>query len=135
MWKFEPPELDDNKKIAEARFTELRKRFQKNPDLFFEYRKLLPNYLKEDIIEYVPPSDCESNNVTFYLLHREVISKDRLLSQLHIAFDGSSHNKNSASLNSYLHVGLNLYPEVFDILLRFRFNAVAFAANMRQPFL
>ncbi|GFY37639.1 DUF1758 domain-containing protein [Trichonephila inaurata madagascariensis] len=77
----------------------------------------------------------DSNNVTFYLPHREVIRKDHPSSQLRIVHDASSHDANSPSLNSCLHIGPNLYPETFDILLRFRLNAVAFTADMKQAFL
>ncbi|GFS45902.1 integrase catalytic domain-containing protein [Trichonephila inaurata madagascariensis] len=83
----------------------------------------------------VPDSDSDSNNVTFYLPHREVIRKDRPSSQLRIVYDASSHDANSPSLNSCLHIGPNLYPEIFDILLRFRLNALAFTADMKQAFL
>ncbi|GFQ67773.1 integrase catalytic domain-containing protein [Trichonephila clavata] len=74
--------MKDNREIAEKRYTRLRKRFQKNPHLFLEYREVLQNYLKQGIIELVPDSDSDSNNVTFYLPHREVIRKDRPFSQL-----------------------------------------------------
>ncbi|GFX24687.1 integrase catalytic domain-containing protein [Trichonephila clavipes] len=72
-WKLEARELKDNREIAEKRFTRLRKRFQKNPHLFLEYREILQNYLKQGIIELVPDSDSDSNNVTFYLPHRNDI--------------------------------------------------------------
>ncbi|GFY79061.1 integrase catalytic domain-containing protein [Trichonephila inaurata madagascariensis] len=65
----------------------------------------------------------------------EVIRKDRPSSQLRIAYDASSHDANSLSLNSCLHIGPNLYPEIFDILPRFRLNEVAFTADMKQAFL
>ncbi|GFY47686.1 integrase catalytic domain-containing protein [Trichonephila inaurata madagascariensis] len=87
------------------------------------------NYLKLGLLELVPNSDSDSNNVTFYL--PQVIRKDRPSSQLRIAYDASSHDANSPSLNSCLHVGPNLYPEIFDILLRFRQNAVAFTVDMK----
>ena len=115
-------------------FTRLRKRFQKNPDLVFEYQEVLHNYLQESIIELVS-SNWESNNVTFYFPHREVIRKDQPSRQLRTAYANSSYDKNSAFLNSYLHIGLNLYPKTFDILLRFRLNVVAFTGNKKQAFL
>ncbi|GFX18268.1 DUF1758 domain-containing protein [Trichonephila clavipes] len=123
--KLEVRELKDNREIAEKRFTRLRKRFQKNPHLFLEYREISQNYLKQGIIELVPDSDSDSNNVTFYLPHREVIRKDCPSSQLRIVYDASSHDANSPFLNSFLHIGPNLYPEIFYILLRFRLNTVA----------
>ncbi|GFY57396.1 uncharacterized protein TNIN_158811 [Trichonephila inaurata madagascariensis] len=50
-WKLETCELKDNREIAEKRFTRLRKRLQKNPHLFLEYREVLQNYLKQGIID------------------------------------------------------------------------------------
>ncbi|GFY78611.1 DUF1758 domain-containing protein [Trichonephila inaurata madagascariensis] len=94
-WKLEACELKDNREIAEKRFTRLKKRFQKNPHLFLKYREVLQNYLKQGIIELVPNSDSDSNNVTFYLPHREVIRKDSPSSQLRIVYDASSHDANS----------------------------------------
>ncbi|GFS41146.1 uncharacterized protein TNIN_66531 [Trichonephila inaurata madagascariensis] len=91
-WKLEAWQLKDNREIAEKSFTRLRKRFQTDPHLFLEYRE------------------------------REVIRKDRPSSQLRIVYDASSHDANSLSLNSCLHIVPNLYPEIFDILLRFRLN-------------
>ncbi|GFY53316.1 integrase catalytic domain-containing protein [Trichonephila inaurata madagascariensis] len=134
-WKLESCELKDNRVIAEKRFTRLRKRFQKNPHLFLEYREVLQNYLKQGIIELVPHSDSDSNNVTFYLPHREVVRKDHLSSQLRIVYDASAHDANSPFLNSCQHIGPNLYPEIFNILLRFRLNAITFTADMKQAFL
>ncbi|GFR26348.1 integrase catalytic domain-containing protein [Trichonephila clavata] len=112
-----------------------QKRFQENPHSFLEYREVLQNYLKQGVIEFVPDSDSDSNNVTFYLPYREIIRKDCPSSKPHIAFDASSHDTNSPSLISCQHIRPNLYPEIFDILLRFRLNAVAFAADMKQAFL
>ncbi|GFT46268.1 reverse transcriptase domain-containing protein [Trichonephila clavipes] len=68
-------------------------------------------------------------------LEAQVIRKDRRSSQLRIVYDASSHDANSPSLNSCLHIGPNLYPEIFDILLKFRLNTVAFTADMKQAFL
>ncbi|GFW04011.1 integrase catalytic domain-containing protein [Trichonephila clavipes] len=134
-WKLEERELKYNREIAEKRFTRLRKRFQKNPHLFLEYRGVSQNYLKQGITELVPDSDSDSNNVTFYLPHREVIRKNHPSSQLRIVYDASSHDANFPSLNSCLHVGSNLYPEIFDILLSIKENAVAFTDGIKQEFL
>ena len=74
-WKLDKQNLDDNKKIAETRFLKLKKRFCKYPQLFYEYKDALQNYLKEGIIEPVVNENTE--NVSFHLPHREVIKRDR----------------------------------------------------------
>ena len=59
-WKFEPQELNNNNKVAKVGFNRLRKKFQKNPDLFFEYREVLHNYVKKSIIELKILNSCLS---------------------------------------------------------------------------
>ncbi|XP_054706599.1 uncharacterized protein LOC129216409 [Uloborus diversus] len=133
-WKLEKRDLKDNRKIAEERFSRLRNRFYRNPELYFEYKKVIEDYLRQKIIEPVINTD-EEDEVKFYLPHREIIRKDRETSKLRIVFDASSHDSNCLSLNDCLHIGPNLYSEIFDILLRFRFHPIAYTTDMKQAFL
>ncbi|XP_054706547.1 uncharacterized protein LOC129216358 [Uloborus diversus] len=133
-WKLEKRDLKDNRKIAEERFSRLRKRFYRNPELYFEYKNVIEDYLRQKIIEPVINPD-EEDEVKFYLPHREIIRKDRETSKLRIVFDASSHDSNCLSLNDCLHIGPNLYSEIFDILLRFRFHPIAYTTDMKQAFL
>ncbi|XP_054711322.1 uncharacterized protein LOC129220912 [Uloborus diversus] len=133
-WKSDTSRLDDNREIAEQRFNRLRNRFKKNPQLFSEYQNIIQDYLKQNIIEPVT-DETDKENIVFYLPHGEVIREDRTTSKLRIVFDASSHDSNSESLNDCLHVGPNLYPEIFEILLRFRYYPVAFTADIKQAFL
>ncbi|GFY61944.1 integrase catalytic domain-containing protein [Trichonephila inaurata madagascariensis] len=134
FWGLEVSGLIDSKNESDVSENQIMKNFESNIK-YNEKAKQYKNYLKQGIIELVPDSDSDSNNVTFYLPHREVIRKDSPSSQLRIVYDASSHDANSPSLNSCLHIGPNLYPEVFDILLRLRLNVVAFTADMKQAFL
>ncbi|XP_054716905.1 uncharacterized protein LOC129226328 [Uloborus diversus] len=133
-WKLEKRDLKDNRKIAEERFSRLRKRFYRNPELYFEYKKVIDDYLRQKIIEPVINPD-EEDEVKFYLPHREIIRKERETSKLRIVFDASTHDSNCLFLNDCLHIGPNLYSKIFDILLRFRFHPIAYTTDMKQAFL
>ena len=129
-WKLDKEQFNDNQKIAESRFLRLKKKFYWNLKLYSEYRNVLQNYLNEGIIE---PSNENSDCVSFYLPHREVIKRGNITSKLRIVFDASYHDSNL--LNDCLHIGSNLYEDIFHILLWFGFHYVAFTADIKQAFL
>jgi len=133
-WRADMQLLNNNREVAELRFERLKKRFQRNPELFLSYKAVLQDYLNQGIIESVPVDSNEENCVTFYLPHREVIRQDHS-TKLRIVFDASSHVPNFPSLNDCLYSGPNLNADMFDILLKFRFNAIAFTADIKQAFL
>ncbi|GBM06747.1 hypothetical protein AVEN_62991-1 [Araneus ventricosus] len=126
--------LSDNKKVAERRFERLRRRFVRNPELYKSYQAVLHDYLQQKIIELVP-NTCDAERITFYLPHREVVRNDRSSSKFRVVFDASSHDVGEVSLNDCLHIGPNLYPDIFDLLLRFRLHPIAFTADIKQAFL
>ncbi|GFU62302.1 uncharacterized protein TNCV_4402261 [Trichonephila clavipes] len=64
-----------------------------------------------------------------------VIREDKTTSKLRIVFDASSHAKGQLSLNDCLHIGTNLNPDIFLLLVKFRENRVAFTAVIKQAFL
>ncbi|GFY09864.1 uncharacterized protein TNCV_3698261 [Trichonephila clavipes] len=66
----------------------------------------------------------------------EAVRKDgRLTSKTRIVFDAGSHQNNELSLNDCLWPGINLNPTLLDILINFRFNAIAFCSDIKQAFL
>ncbi|GBL94651.1 hypothetical protein AVEN_83970-1 [Araneus ventricosus] len=126
--------LSDNKKVAERRFERLRRRFVRNPELYKSYQAVLHDYLQQKIIELVP-NTCDAERITFYLPHRDVVRNDRSSSKFRALFDASSHDVGEASLNDCLHIGPNLYPDIFYLLLRFRLYPIVFTADIKQAFL
>ncbi|GFT00568.1 integrase catalytic domain-containing protein [Trichonephila clavipes] len=66
----------------------------------------------------------------------EAVRKDdRLTSETRIVFDAGSHQNNELSLNDCLWPGINLNPNLLDILINFRLNAIAFCSVIKQAFL
>src|SRR5699024_9092643 len=68
------------------------------------------------------------------LPHHCVLRLDKLTTQIRIVFDGSSHAPNSKSLNENLFKGVNDWNS-FELLIKFRFGAVAVTADIEKAYL
>ncbi|GFT34261.1 uncharacterized protein TNCV_4451521 [Trichonephila clavipes] len=95
---------------------------------------VLEEHKSENIIESVT-NELKEDKTIFYLPHTAVIREDKTTSKLRIVFDASSHAKGQLSLNDCLHIGPNLNPDIFLLLVKFRENRVAFTADIKQAFL
>ncbi|GFW04061.1 integrase catalytic domain-containing protein [Trichonephila clavipes] len=71
----------------------------------------------------------------YYLPHQAIRKDGRLTSKTRIVFDAGSHQNNELSLNDCLWPEINLNPNLLDILINFRFNAIAFCSDNKQAFL
>ncbi|GFU30967.1 integrase catalytic domain-containing protein [Nephila pilipes] len=52
-----------------------------------------------------------------------------------VMFDGVTHEEEQKSLHDCLKTGINLYPNLSELLIKFRENAVAYIADIRRAFL
>ncbi|GFW74357.1 uncharacterized protein TNCV_2412561 [Trichonephila clavipes] len=127
-------QLQDNRTVALKRFRGLQSKFLNDPFLFNEYRAVLEEHKSEYIFESVT-NELKEDKTIFYLPHTAVIREDKTTSKLRIVFDASSHAKGQLSLNDCLHIGPNLNPDIFLLLVKFRENRVAFTADIKQAFL
>ncbi|GFW42236.1 integrase catalytic domain-containing protein [Trichonephila clavipes] len=110
-------ELSDSYPLAKQRFQNLWRRFGHDLELYQQYREIICDYTEQGIIE-------------------EAVRKDgRLTSKTRIVFDARSHQNNELSLNDCLWPGINLNPNLLDILINFRLNAIAFCSDIKQAFL
>ncbi|GFX32200.1 integrase catalytic domain-containing protein [Trichonephila clavipes] len=74
----------------------------------------------------------ENKNKNCIVCHKK---DDRLTSKTRIVFDAGSHQNNELSLNDCLWPGINLNPNLLDILINFRLNAIDFCSDIKQAFL
>ncbi|GFT14098.1 integrase catalytic domain-containing protein [Nephila pilipes] len=126
--------LDNNYEIVHERFSKLCHKFKNDQSLYTEYKNVVDSYVEQNIVERVPNSNVVGD-AEFYLAHRAVIRHDRVSSKLRIVFDASSHKGGKFSLNDSLHIGPNLYPDLFELLLSFRNHPIAFIVDIKQAFL
>ncbi|GFT56897.1 DUF1758 domain-containing protein [Nephila pilipes] len=99
--------LGNNREVALRRFKGLVEKFKRDPVLYKEYQEP----------------------------HPAVVREDKVSSRLRIVFDGAAYEEGQYSLNDYLKTGINLYPNLFELLIKFRENAVAYIADIQQTFL
>ena len=66
--------------------------------------------------------------------HHPVILPEKSTTKLRIVYDASSSIE-GPSLNQYLETGVNLLPELVDILIRFRSYKAALISDIKQAFL
>lgn len=134
-WKRDSDELSDNFCLAKRRLESLMRRMQNDKVLHSEYSEVLKGYLDEGIIEKVISPFVPTNNPVFYLPHQVIIKKESLTTKLRIVFDASAHEAGQLSLNDCLFQGVNLNPNIFDLLISFRLNKIAVLSDVEKAFL
>ncbi|GFU26869.1 integrase catalytic domain-containing protein [Trichonephila clavipes] len=99
-------------------------------DCYFKYPPCLEGTIHLQTSMSSPGFKPRLNSTT------QAIRKDgRLTSKTRIVFDAGSHQNNELSLNDCLWPGINLNPNLLDILINFRLNAIAFCSDIKQAFL
>jgi hypothetical protein len=133
-WKSNAPPLQDNFRAAHKRLRSLDYKLSKSSDLQVQYNSVLQEFDDLGFVEDVPPSQFTTSKV-FYLPHRPVVRLDKLSTKVRPVFDGSAVSPSGYSLNDCLHTGPRIGSDIFDILLRFRFEKYVFAADIQKAFL
>ena len=64
-----------------------------------------------------------------------VCRQDRETTKTHIIFNGSLRNGNEPSLTSVLYTGPCLLPNLYEILVCFRFGIISVVSDIKQAFL
>ena len=83
----------------------------------------------------VPSSEIvQSIGKIHYLLMHAVMKESSTTTKLHIVFDALARTTTGYSLNDTLMVGPTLYPDNFDVLLRFRSYSVAITADISKMY-
>ncbi|GFW78344.1 integrase catalytic domain-containing protein [Trichonephila clavipes] len=130
-------ELSDNYPLAKQRFQNLWRRFGHDSELYQQYREIIRDYTEQGIIEEVKTeiTDNKLKRPVYYLPHQAIKKDGRLTSKTRIVFDAGSHQNNELSLNDCLWPGINLNPNLLDILIYFGLNTIAFCSDIKQAFL
>ena len=144
-WKEDHPEIPDHYTVCLNRLRFLQRKLLKSPELLHEYDSIIRDQVEKGIVEPVTevtgnnPEPCKfanSSQPVHYLPHHCVIRRDKQTTKLRIVYNGSAKAKSeTVSLNVCLKTGPNLIPKLFDILIRFRWHAVAVTADIEKAFL
>ncbi|GFW41362.1 reverse transcriptase domain-containing protein [Trichonephila clavipes] len=132
FWEDKPSDLENNWAIAKRRFGNLSIKMQDNNLLYNEYKNIVKDQIKENIVE-----ECSSYFETnsYYMPHSAVVRKDKETTKIQMVFDASSKGRDCKSLNECFYAGPPLNPRIIDVILRFREYEHAFCSDIQGAFL
>ena len=133
-FKSRPPNLPNNRIMAEHRLKLLGKRLQKNDSLCQKYKDEMHKLIDKQYAEVVTPEELERDDGSVYYLPHHPVINPRKPDKCQIVFDCAA-NSAGISLNSQVHQGPDLTNKLLGVLMRFRQGPVAFMADIEAMFL
>ncbi|XP_045487136.1 uncharacterized protein LOC123689754 [Pieris rapae] len=131
-FKKSPLNLGSSMDIAKKRFMSLERKLQSSPSYREAYDKIFIEYLEKD---YISPVVDQCDNIGYIIPHHGVIRESSISTKVRMVLDSSAKTDNNISINDILHVGPNLQPDLFAVILRFRTFPIAFCADVKQMYL
>ena len=131
-WKEGKPTLPNNYEMAVRRLENTEKRLEHCPEVQQAYQKTISQYLDKGYIHKVGQTD--ENDKMWFLPHFPVVRPEKATTKIRIVFDASATYK-GVSLNQSISQGPKLQRELFDVLLRFRKQAVALVCDIAEMYL
>ena len=124
--------MPDNKLGSLKRLATLLHRLKRNGKLE-EYDAIIREQLEEGVVE---EAGMSAKGKEFYIPHKAVIRENAATTKMRIVYDASARAKDTApSLNECLETGPPLQNQIWRVLVRGRFHAVAIAGDIRKAFL
>ena len=131
-WKGDHPYLPNNKAGSLKRLQGLVNKLKRS-DQLQTYDAVIQEQLEEGIIE---EAEVPAENREFYIPHKAVIRDNAETTKLRIVYDASAKASNSSpSLNDCLDIGPPIQNQLWKVLVRGRFHAVAIAGDIKKAFL
>ena len=125
-FKFTPPELPDNRHVAERRLSCLGRRLKRDSNLLERYKSEIDKLLQKGYAEQVV--DQGRPGTTWYIPHHCVLNPNKP-DKLRVVFDCAA-KCNGVSLNDRVLQGPDLTNNLIGVLLRFREHEVAVMADV-----
>jgi hypothetical protein len=119
-------------KAAKQRLDMLKKRLDRDQDLKIQYTDAINDLLSNDYAEKVPKVEVQVRSHVHYLPHQPVINPNK--SKLRVVFDCAAKAEDGKSLNDHVWSGPDLTNRLVGVLLRFREELIAIAADITAMF-
>ena len=129
-WKTDPPQLENNKIVAQRRLALLKKRLLGDKELCEKYCDCVDDLLQKGYAKRAPSHDVPEK--TWYLPHHAVFHPAKP-GKVRVVFDCSAKYRGS-SLNDKLLQGPDLTNSLVGVLMRFRQESVARMSDVEAMF-
>jgi len=129
-WRNDPPDLPNNKTLALSRLKYLRKKFDADAAFRDQYTEKMNTYLSSGFA-IKAPDDPKTHIPKWYLPHHAVFHPQK--QKIRVVFDCSAQY-NQSSLNQELLQGPDLMNNLIGVILRFRQERIALAADIEGMF-
>ena len=132
-WRQQPPELPNNKSLAEHRLKLLKRRLTKDPLLHGKYTEFMDDLLRKGYAKRVHTAQVEQlSTPVWYLPHHPVFHPQKP-DKVRVVFDCSAKHRGT-SLNDQLLQGPDLTNTLVGVLTRFREESVALMSDVEAMF-
>ena len=130
-WRDEAAVLPNNMVLAHARLRQLKRKLSRDRILHQRYTETVQDYIAKGYAQEVNHIDTHSKHI-WYLPHHPVINVNKP-GKVRVVFDCAA-TYDSISLNSQLLQGPTLMNNLVGVLIRFRKEQIALAADIEAMF-
>ena len=131
-WKSYPPNLQNNRAVAERRLELLKKRLRREPIVHQKYKEFMKDLLTKDYARKVTSQEPGPLGTLWYLPHHPVFNPQKP-GKVRVVFDCSAKHANT-SLNDQLLQGPDLTNSLVGVLTRFREEQIALMSDVEAMF-
>ncbi|KAK7601967.1 hypothetical protein V9T40_009408 [Parthenolecanium corni] len=131
LYKYDPPDLADNFKVALKRLESTMNKIRNNSAFLLRYQEYFVNLLSSDMIEEVTLDKGE--HIVYYMPHKGILDLTKS-TPLRVVFDASAHAKCCRSLNECLYKGTSFLSNILLLFFNFQKSDVAIIADIRKAF-
>ncbi|UYV69330.1 hypothetical protein LAZ67_6003257 [Cordylochernes scorpioides] len=129
------PNLGDSRQNAMKRFLALERKLHKSSNLLHQYKDFMMEYLSLNHMELIPKNERDKpSDKCYFIPHHCVLREQISTTKLRVVFDASCKTSNNYSLNEFLHTGPKLQHDIFNILVKFRTNPIAFTGDIEKMY-
>lgn len=125
-------ELGESQSIAERRLWQLKKQFDRNPQIKQQYFEFIQEYIDLGHAEIMQGDAVEDQ--AYYIPHHPVIKPSSTTTKLRVVFNASSKTSNQLSLNDILMTGPNIQTDLRTLLIRFLIHKYVLVADIEKMF-
>ncbi|KAI5641696.1 pao retrotransposon peptidase domain-containing protein [Phthorimaea operculella] len=131
-FKKDPNVLGSSVKVAKRRFMSLERKLQSSASYRVAFDDIIEEYLEKD---YITPTILDDSTSGYVIPQDGVFRESSVSTKVRMVLDMSAETDSGLSLNDILHVGPNLQPDLYSVLLKFRLYPIACCADVKQMFL